>query len=309
MKAERRHELQENSLIRSVRNFPEFWRDYGSKILLGLILVLLAILLIRMWINKKEDSRRQMSEDLTAARASLEELRSTNEVAPPQRPGMPPDPEAMQNMKPEQVADHRKRVWSRVESAANNVLQNSSDAAQLAEAKLLRADLNYHFGLLAELGVGNGANKERGIDSPPKEYFDRAAQNYQEVIAQAANVRPPQVAAARLGLAAVYENRRQFGEARALYETVQREGPDEISRLQAAARLRALVMAKPDQFVATETLQFPTEKEPTPKEPTSNPNSQPTSQSSAATQSTTGASTMSSTRSATMPATMPSTAP
>jgi predicted negative regulator of RcsB-dependent stress response len=315
MKAERRHELQENSLIRGVRNFPDFWRAYGSKILLGVILVLLAILLIRMWINKRTESRKQMSEDLTAARASLEELRSTNELPNP-RPGMQMDPESMQPMKPEQVADHRKRVWNRVDAAVNNVLQNASDAAQLAEAKLLRADLNYHFGLLADLGANNGANKARGIDSPPKEYFERAAQNYQEVIAQASNVRPGQVAAARLGLAAVHENRKQFSEARALYETVRNEAPDEISKLQAAARLKALQNVKPDQFVATEPLTFL--PPPPPKMPASTQSgTQPATQSGAATQSSTtqsaatlelsGSSTT--TLPATRPATVPSTAP
>src|SRR6476646_7036435 len=72
MKAERRHQLQENSLVRNVRNFPEFWRAYGSKILLGIILILLAILLIRMWINKRAETRKQMAEELFSARAMLE---------------------------------------------------------------------------------------------------------------------------------------------------------------------------------------------------------------------------------------------
>jgi hypothetical protein len=297
MKAERRHELQENSLIRGVRNFPEFWRAYGSKILLGIILILLAILLIRMWINKRADARRAMAEDLYGGRAMLENLRHQQEIAPedPRMARMNPD---AVGMKPEQVAQKRRETWTRVDAAVANVLQNSSDAAQLAEAKLLKADLNYHFGLLATLGQVSGANKDRGIEETPEQYFDRAGQNYTEVINQAAAIQPRQVAAARLGMAAVHENRKQFAEARALYELVQKEGPDDVSRMQAANHLHVLAMIKPDQYISTQTL---SDIPPPARKPTSLP-----------TQPTTGASTQpASTQPTTKPttATAPATAP
>jgi hypothetical protein len=297
MKAERRHQLQENSLIRTVRNFPEFWRAYGSKILLGIILILLAIMLIRLWINKRAETRKAMAEELYSARASLESLRSVREVTIPDQRMAQFDPDAMQpSMKPEAVAEQRRRTWSKVELAVSNVLQNSSEAAQLADAKLLRADANYHFGLLASLGQSSGANKTRGIDSPPEEYFERAGKDYSEVIGQAANIQPSQVAAARLGMAAVHECRNQPAEARAFYELVQREGPDEVSRLQATNRLRVLAAIKPDQYIATQTLSdIPP------------PMRKPTSQ---ATQPTTGAATTqaATSQATTMPATtMPAT--
>jgi len=296
MKAERRHQLQENSLIRNVRNFPEFWRAYGSKILLGIILILLAILLIRMWINKRDTARKQMAEELYSARSLLESLRHQHEVpsADPRMGQM--DPESMESVKPELVAQKRRETWTKVDAAVVNVLQNSSDAHQLAEAKLLKADTNYHFGLLATLGQVGGVNKARGIDETPEQYFERAGQNYTEVMNQAANIQPSQVAAARLGMAAVDECRKQFAEARALYELVQKEGPDEVSRLQATNHLHVLAMIKPDQYISTQTL---SDVPPPVRKPTSQ-----------ATQPTTGAATTQATTSpATMPTTVPATAP
>jgi hypothetical protein len=71
------------------------------------------------------------------------------------------------------------------------------------------------------------------------------------------------VNAARLGLAAVNENRHQFAEARTLYETVEREAPDKVTKLQANARLRLLATMKQDQYVSPQTL---TDVPPMPRE-------------------------------------------
>ena len=53
MKAERRHELQTNTLALWLRwKAPELWAKYGTHILLGIIIVMLGIVLIRHLMNK-----------------------------------------------------------------------------------------------------------------------------------------------------------------------------------------------------------------------------------------------------------------
>src|SRR5436853_7033455 len=47
MKAERRHQLQENSLVHALEAAPFFFRRYGTQILLGLLVIILVIVLIR----------------------------------------------------------------------------------------------------------------------------------------------------------------------------------------------------------------------------------------------------------------------
>ncbi len=51
MKAERRHELQQNSLARFIDNFPVMVRLYADRILLVIVLILLVIVLIRWRMN------------------------------------------------------------------------------------------------------------------------------------------------------------------------------------------------------------------------------------------------------------------
>ena len=62
MKAQRRHELQTNTLAERLSNLPEFWNKHGTKVLLVLVAIALVIVLIRYRIS----SARQAT--LTAAR-------------------------------------------------------------------------------------------------------------------------------------------------------------------------------------------------------------------------------------------------
>jgi len=41
MKAERRHELQTNSLAQALQNFPQFMQQYGTKIIIAIVLIVL----------------------------------------------------------------------------------------------------------------------------------------------------------------------------------------------------------------------------------------------------------------------------
>jgi hypothetical protein len=55
MKAERRHELQENALARVIQNLPIAARLYADKILLVVVIILAIVMLIRWRINAAQE--------------------------------------------------------------------------------------------------------------------------------------------------------------------------------------------------------------------------------------------------------------
>ena len=75
MKAERRHELQTNSLALWLKwRAPELWKKFGNWVLLGVIVLCLAIVLIRRQINAPREAARAASEMLTQAREGIMQL-------------------------------------------------------------------------------------------------------------------------------------------------------------------------------------------------------------------------------------------
>ena len=69
MKAERRHELQTNTLALWLRwKAPDLWAKYGTHILLGVIIILLGIVVIRHLINKPTEEANRAAELLTSFR-------------------------------------------------------------------------------------------------------------------------------------------------------------------------------------------------------------------------------------------------
>src|SRR5688500_1829978 len=113
---------------------------------------------------------------------------------------------------PESATKVRKDVWTSIDQAVYDVLQNSNDPVRQAEATLLRADANLHWAVIATMGdLPEAATRPAlAVGGKPEEYLDRARDGYQQLIDRAANVPPRVVAAARMGLAAVHENRGNF---------------------------------------------------------------------------------------------------
>src|SRR4051812_25178230 len=74
MKAERRHELQENSLVRFMNNLPVMLRLYADRILLVVVLILLVIVLINWRVNASRQRVESAGESLTTARLGVARL-------------------------------------------------------------------------------------------------------------------------------------------------------------------------------------------------------------------------------------------
>jgi hypothetical protein len=209
MKSERRHELQQNSLIRGVQNLPSFWRESGSKISLAIIAVLLVFVLVRLWYTNRNDKAARLAADLTDAQSKLTDLKRSTELW------------LTQSIPPEKFNEQRKAIQGSILTATDDVLKNSSDQAQQADAKVIRADLNYFLGQMGAMPEAT-TRPEFQLDKKQSELLEAAAQDYAAVAGQAAGLPPALVARAHFGLAAIAEDqdRPDWPKARAEYEAV-----------------------------------------------------------------------------------------
>src|SRR5579862_1702488 len=71
MKAERRHDLKTNSLAMALADFPTFMRLYGSRVVLGVLILALAGLLIYNYTTGKTTQDTQSREALASANLSI----------------------------------------------------------------------------------------------------------------------------------------------------------------------------------------------------------------------------------------------
>src|SRR3954471_22835746 len=73
MKAERRHHLQENSLVHALEAAPFFFRKYGTQLLLGVLIVVLVIMLLRNRAASALATEEECRKSLTNARFAIEQ--------------------------------------------------------------------------------------------------------------------------------------------------------------------------------------------------------------------------------------------
>ena len=209
MKAERRHELQTNTLDRTIRNLPEYWREHGSKIALALIAVLLVIVLVRMYFNNRAEKAARVAENLSVARSAIAGLRDS----------------AFWSSERMTLLDVKKRtdeIRQDVDKNLNEVLNEAPDAAQQAEVNVLRGDLYY---ALYMLGESPEAATQPALkpDKDPDHLLKEAGNRYKEVLDQAGSLPSTLTARARFGLAAIAENQNNFDAAKAHYEAIQKD--------------------------------------------------------------------------------------
>jgi hypothetical protein len=253
MKSERRHVLQENSLIRGARNLPEFWRESGSKLMLVVIAILLVVVLVRYWVSSRNDEATRLASDLSLAQMTLTQWRDT--------------PVDVVSRSPEQFDNWRKEMRSQLEKYVSDVLETSKNAAQQAEAKVIRADFNWQT---AHFGDPPAATTQplHQMKETPAELLASAEKDYNDVLAQQASLPSKLVARARFGLAAIAEDRGDWPAARTQYDAIVND-PAVATTLKNLARQRLQVLPEIEKpFVLGQPQQPPTA---TPLGPTFNP--------------------------------------
>lgn len=204
MKSERRHELHTNSLAQALVRTPEFLREHGSKVLLGIIIVLLVVILIHQRTRRNREQLDTGWTSITSARSSIQSI------------GML----SAQYRNAADVANGRRQLAERATSALTSV--TGSDNPQLAaEAYLLRGDLNWTLANLPELPEA-ATQPTLKLDSSSLEYLNRAEEAYQKVLRVYADQTLSAINA-RFGLAAIAENRHEWARAKSTYEEIKND--------------------------------------------------------------------------------------
>jgi hypothetical protein len=179
MKAERRHELQTNTLALWLRwRAPEVWAKYGTHILLGIILVLLAIVLGRHLLNKPVEEANRAAELLVQARDQIREVNEGIRSAGEARGTLTLIQQAMEQSKRPEIQ---------------------------SEAELAMGD--YYWALFnSPLPPGSETRPTEVPEEGPEELLNKADQHYSAAMKDAGG-RPYVATRVRFGLAAVAEAR------------------------------------------------------------------------------------------------------
>ena len=227
MKAERRHELQTNSLAQFLENLPLYFRFHFGKILLGLLIFILLIVLLRQRMGSGQVAQQQAASALSSVRRLIEELQFVD------LGGQPADVRATQ----------RKLYASQADAAVDEILSRTGDdpedAPARADALAARGDLYWIMANLPELP---GAATQPALQMPRSsdQYLSDAAEAYNQVLRQYAQRTIPALTAL-FGLANVAENQHQWDVARAHYESIlARPETPQLYKEMAQARLQLL---------------------------------------------------------------------
>lgn len=202
MKAERRHDLKTNALARGLEGLPLYWREYGSRALLVVVVALVAYLAVRYWNDKKANDLAKLND----ARENVQEaLMGLEQV--PRLYGAPSN----------QIIDQRRRYVDSADAAINTLLDNARDARDKSTAYLERGQLNW---TLATLPQPPGADTQPALKAGDHDRLLESARSaYQDALQNAAND-PLDVFTARMGLAAIAEDKHQWDEARQQYQAL-----------------------------------------------------------------------------------------
>jgi len=223
MKAERRHELQQNSLAKFIDNLPVMARLYADRILLVVVLVLLVIVLIRWRMNAAVERQAMVSNDLANARTAVQQLQNRPQFGPP-----------------EQIAAARGKAIEEANAAIDAIGANasSSDTVLQARALLTRGDLYWTLANLPPI-PGAATQPALRLARSSDEYLQQAEDAYQAVLKNFPT-QADTALAANFGLAAIAENRHNWDQAQKIYQQIKDSGADSMFKALADERIKLL---------------------------------------------------------------------
>ena len=221
MDAETRSQLESNSLAQALSDAPEFFRRYGTRIILGVAVVLAVFLFVRSRSQNaviREQNQRAFTQN---ARAAVENLRAL--------------PVAFTD--PAVRAGERATLMSQANDSIDRLIDEGDDLGR-GEGLLARGDLYWALGRLPE-ETAAATRPELAPEVNRDDALDAAAASYTAVLSEAegGGLAAQQRIAARFGLAAVAEERRNFDAADEQYAAVlEDENATPAARLAAEAR-------------------------------------------------------------------------
>jgi hypothetical protein len=205
MKSERRHDLKTNALARQIDELPDFGRRHGNKLLLALIVVLLIIFLIRYRQQEATAARETASGQLGLARRAIHEL-WYQPVA------------AMGNQ--EAIVQVRNTAASEAENSLQIAKRTADDPSLRADAYVAEGDLNWLLANLPTLPAATTQPEKYALPKSSPEYLALATTAYSQVLKEPLSKNQIALTSARLGLAAIAENKSDWPSAEKYYNDV-----------------------------------------------------------------------------------------
>jgi hypothetical protein len=202
MKAERRHDLKTNALARGLDSAPEFARRYGGRILLAVVLLVLLVILLNNYRKSADQAQTQVAAALANARNATVLLEN-----------LPP-----QGANPKQFLMLRDQYAAQAADNVSKVLETADDPKIRAEALISRGNLNWALANLPDLPGAETQPALRYARSR-EELLEEAEQAYRDAL-EFKDQAPHAGITARLSLAAVAENRRQWDRANEYYQSL-----------------------------------------------------------------------------------------
>jgi hypothetical protein len=226
MKSKRQEELPKKTLSQPVSVWQMFFQRYGSRILLGLTLVVLAVLVIRYRTETARQREATAKASVVRARQDLQQLRQDMTLS---------------SASPELLAARRDQLTAQIMAELSEALADSSDsdATLKADAYTIRGDL---YWALANSPVFPQAATRPSLATKesPDILLGEAEADYRHVIEQYPN-EILDWSTAEMGLAAIAEDRGKWDDARTHYdEIVKRSDLPEMVKSTAELRLALL---------------------------------------------------------------------
>lgn len=232
MKAQRRHDLQTNSLARALSQSPVFFRKHGAKVFLAIVVIGLAIILIRQRMSLAEQEVNVGWGNITIARDAIGQLAQT--------PAFRLDGENEFSLRSRLTNDASRAVRTAV---------SADDRALASEGLVVQGDLNWTLANLPEI-VGAATRPALKSQVAAADYLSRAEDSYARVLKSYADF-PLAAASARFGLAACAENRGQWDQAAEQYQAIIKDPALALSfKPQAEFRLKHISQVKEPLYLA-----------------------------------------------------------
>jgi hypothetical protein len=237
MKSERRHDLKTNALSRQIDELPDFGRRYGNKLLLALIVVLLIVFRVRYRQQEAATARETASGQLALARRAIHELWY--------------QPVAMMGNQ-EAIAQIRNAAATDADNALQITLRTADEPSVRADAYVAQGDLNWLLANLPALPAATTQPEKYALPKSTSEYLTRATSAYSQVLNEPLSRNHSAVTSARIGLAAIAENKSDWDAAGKYYnEVVNDTSTDPAMKEYGQNRLKLLeTLQKPAYVVA-----------------------------------------------------------
>ncbi len=233
MDSQHRHELKTNALAEGITNLPDTFRKHSSKLLTVLAIILLIVAAVRYKRSQDVVRETEIAQSLASGLSALGELQ--NQVNSPQGFFLFLPKEEQQKIFDAAETD--------VKAAVEKVVNESNpkgDQARLATAYATLGDLYWILANHSPIATAGPATQPT---TRPTNYIDLARDAYQRVIKDFSS-QTQTVITARLGLAAVAENKHDWKAARDEYRAI----IESTSALAADKLMAERRIARIDQF-------------------------------------------------------------